>query len=326
MRETGKIQIELIEALKRDLKNIPDSPVHEVTRVLVQAIQALGPELRALRVACEGLHAGRNRAGSLGAWPQGDAVRSGGAYEGGAPLAAETPRARAGRRACCHAIEGDARVDGGQNGGTVPRSRARPLSFLGATNFVICGKPFPWLADRRRGGLRMRIRGDYPATLVAAWDHAARFGNMIHKLDTGDANVPVWVRGRFAELRTVATTGLRARREQQDEDVACAIIVGYVVVLHRKAGEKLGRHNVFLVLGRTMRSGSGAARADGGRTGRLAVGVTTTMPSPRQDRPEMIKRVREEMPRVEVHARALKQRVGDACPGGCLCVRSAGPA
>ena len=163
----------------------------------------------------------------------------------------------------------------------------------------------------------MRIRGDYPERLRAILEHAARFAEVLTRVEETEPQA-VWVRGRTGELRSVMLGALRAWREGSIGDVAAGdAILQLLDDMHRMVVTHCGGSTSL-----------GCCRSDDAITfqgedptwparpaERECQTEDTTLEAAWRDGPEILARVREGMKIIEAHARSLEKRIGNFCPG-----------
>lgn len=161
------------------------------------------------------------------------------------------------------------------------------------------------------------FHGQYPRDLRKVIDHAKRLTKILASLERGHGDA--WFLGRAGELRGVVSLALADWRSgTRDTEAAGKAILSYVDTLHRGASRKLGcglaleccDHDEVITLA-AFDDGTSTAGIDAASVATL-ITHGPTLPAGWVDSPEVLARVREELPLVDVHARAVGRRVGSA--------------
>jgi RNA polymerase sigma factor for flagellar operon FliA len=151
--------------------------------------------------------------------------------------------------------------------------------------------------------------GEYPGELGQAIGHAKRFAKVLAKLEA-EGQGSTWITGRAGELRAVVSCAVQDWRSgAQSEDGARRSIVAYVEELHRGASRKLRCRRALECCSRG--DAVTAVGADSVVSSALGA-VHTTAPTMRAgwvDSPEVLARVRQELPRVALLARVVRRQM-----------------
>ena len=169
----------------------------------------------------------------------------------------------------------------------------------------------------------MRIHGDYPHELRKTLDHASRFARVLATMER-EATAEPWVKGRADELRALVLGTLRDWRTGAIElEEAVRRVTSRVDELHRQAALRRGERCVFgccgtddavTAAGEDLTDPSPVPDPFAEQLHAAAETLEATARTPWKDAPEMLARFRAELAAVPIHARAMKRRIGRACP------------
>jgi len=156
-------------------------------------------------------------------------------------------------------------------------------------------------------------KSQYPQDLRRILRHADRFARLLFGIERDERASP-WLVGRSGELRAVVSSTVADWRSGLcDEANAIDAIRSYLDSLHRGAAKQLHSTSVALECcepeNAITRTGDADSR-DLATTLNAWLNELPTLRAPWTDGPEVLARIRAELPRVEAHAMNLSRRLG----------------